>query len=1031
MKPLVLTMTAFGPYKDKETIDFTELEDNRLFVIAGNTGAGKTTIFDGISFALYGEASGQDRDKSLMLRSDFADDDVHTSVELLFTIHGRTYRILRQLGHVKAGNKSKTGERYEFFERLESGDEIPCVDRQMVSEIDRKVEALIGLTQDQFKQIVMLPQGEFRKLLTSKTENKEEILRRLFKTDAYKQISERLRTRKEASEQAYNRKKQTFDHYVGTIEAVLPKREDSVLFEVVESEHMNVNHILSGFDEELLFYRDRIEADEKEYHAAYHAHNEKQAEWHQAKALNESFEDLAVKKDKLDTLNQQVPDYKIKERKLETAQRAGNIEPYEKQTEASRQTEKVKVNQLKNAETAKKNAEKAYENAEAHHKIEQEKQAERDEARRNLDKLKEYVPAVEAFRDIEKRLTSLHKTKEQVETELAQLQNKADAVKKETLVKKQTLDKIDSIPSLLSEKTIQLEKMREEARVLREFLTAQKNVEEFRRDVQTKQKSYEKAKKAYDQAETAWLNNHAELLATRLHDGEACPVCGSTSHPMKANTHSDGVTKQSLDNAKYELDREDQSYREAKAHLHTSESTLTTQSEAVRTYVDNLDKVKELYDDLVPRGQELKAQIQSLTNQDKQRTALKKEVETFEEQFNTLEKQLKEKEHAVQEAKTNVDKAKAVYEDRVTTIPEIYRDLEKLKQTVKQAERYKQQLESAWDQAQTQLQHAKQTFTQTETSYEHVQKQLLEAENNRKEHEKQFDEQLKQAGFTSQQAYQEAKMDAASIQTLKESIESFKQQRILLMEQTTELAKKLEGKRKKDITALEKEKETLKTAYETAFKMWKQSEDYYREAKNLQVQIEKAHEEVVAADRQLGRLTHLHDVIRGQNAQKVSFERYLQIEYLEQIIEAANERLRHLSNGQFYLIRSDRQEAHGRQSGLGLDIYDAYTGQNRDVKTLSGGEKFNASLCLALGMSDVIQSFQGGVSIETMFIDEGFGTLDEEALHKAIDTLIELQQSGRMIGVISHVQELKTIFPAVLEVKKTKEGSSRTAFLVK
>ena len=164
---------------------------------------------------------------------------------------------------------------------------------------------------------------------------------------------------------------------------------------------------------------------------------------------------------------------------------------------------------------------------------------------------------------------------------------------------------------------------------------------------------------------------------------------------------------------------------------------------------------------------------------------------------------------------------------------------------------------------------------------------------------------------------------------------------------------------------------------------------------------------------------------------KLSFERYLQIEYLEQILEAANERLKHLSNGQFHLTRSDRQEARGKQSGLGLDVYDAYTGQARDVKTMSGGEKFNASLCLALGMADVIQSFEGNVSIETMFIDEGFGSLDEESLNKAIETLVDLQKSGRMIGVISHVQELKAAIPAILEVEKTKEGISRTRFQLK
>ncbi|MNG01373.1 Nuclease SbcCD subunit C [compost metagenome] len=172
-------------------------------------------------------------------------------------------------------------------------------------------------------------------------------------------------------------------------------------------------------------------------------------------------------------------------------------------------------------------------------------------------------------------------------------------------------------------------------------------------------------------------------------------------------------------------------------------------------------------------------------------------------------------------------------------------------------------------------------------------------------------------------------------------------------------------------------------------------------------------------------------MVKGDNSLKMSFERYILIEYLDQILHAANERLRGLSDGQFVLLRSDRLEARGRQSGLGLDVYDAYTGQNRDVKSLSGGEKFNASLALALGMTDVIQSHQGGISIEMMFIDEGFGSLDEESLSKAILTLIDLQKAGRMIGVISHVQELKQAFPAAIEVSKTKEGHSRASIVLK
>nr|WP_316047341.1 SbcC/MukB-like Walker B domain-containing protein [Planococcus glaciei] len=266
---------------------------------------------------------------------------------------------------------------------------------------------------------------------------------------------------------------------------------------------------------------------------------------------------------------------------------------------------------------------------------------------------------------------------------------------------------------------------------------------------------------------------------------------------------------------------------------------------------------------------------------------------------------------------------------------------------------------------------------------------------------------------------------------MKEAIQAFRQNRHTLMERVQELKTELSGRIPSDIGLLEAELSQLKAEYEAALNTWNRSQDFRKSCEAIKDRIIAASEKAMQAEQQFNRIADLHDMIRGQNGLKISFERYLQIEYLEQIIQSANERLKNLSNGQFYLMRSDRQEARGKQSGLGLDVYDAYTGQTRDVKTLSGGEKFNASLCLALGMADVIQSFQGNVAIDTMFIDEGFGSLDDESLNKSIDTLIDLQKSGRMIGVISHVQELKAAIPAILEVKKSKEGFSQTKFVIK
>jgi len=308
---------------------------------------------------------------------------------------------------------------------------------------------------------------------------------------------------------------------------------------------------------------------------------------------------------------------------------------------------------------------------------------------------------------------------------------------------------------------------------------------------------------------------------------------------------------------------------------------------------------------------------------------------------------------------------------------------------------------------------------------------MKETEEKQQKAAQQFEAALQEHHFPSKEVYNQAKMNEQDQQKVKKEIDSFKEERTSLNRNVEELQKELKEKERVDVSTLDEQLKQLKNAYEIAFEKWKLSERHYKDTGRLKKDITDTEKKVLEKEEELRTITDLYDVVRGQNHQKISFERYLQIDYLEQIIGAANQRLKRLSNGQFYLMRSDRQESHGRQSGLALDVYDAYTGQTRDVKTLSGGEKFNASLCLALGMSDVIQSFQGSISIDTMFIDEGFGTLDEESLNKAIDTLVELQQSGRMIGVISHVQELKTVFPAVLEVKKTKAGSSTTSFITK
>ncbi|RLL45117.1 SMC family ATPase [Oceanobacillus piezotolerans] len=1030
MKPLKLTMTAFGPYKYTEVIDFTDLEDNKLFVISGNTGSGKTTIFDGISFALYGSASGADRENNTMLRSDFAADDTHTSVELEFEINGRIYRILRQLGHVKQGNKSKTGERYEFYEKIQDK-EIPCVDRQIVSEIDRKVEEIIGLTKDQFKQIVMLPQGEFRKLLTSETENKEAILRRIFRTGSYQEINEILREKKQTEEQDFKQAEHAREQYISSISSLLPYREDSLLFQVLSQEHYNVNQILEGISREEAYYREQIIQDKQHYEKAFQMHNQKQEEYHQAKGLNDKFKELEEKSGKLHELEENVPKMKQLEEQLDKAMKASAIEVYEKRVLELRREEKEKADYLTKAKDHSLKANESLLQAEANYKHEENKRALREETAKTLDELNRFLPEV---KDMERRKEQINKLTiegKYVRKELDQAAEKLAKIVKEQETLNQELLIMDREISELPAREKTLTKLREQAKVLKRYLELSAKHNELMKQKQTIEIEFKDTQNRYQEIESKWLNNQAVQLAAHLHDGEACPVCGSLEHPARA-THDDGeVKKEELEALRNERDKKERSYQDITVDWKANYSQLKDKEEELVEFGLSKDSAASDYDRIVLEGKEHKKQVGELEKKSNLLREGKVSLEKLENEIKQWQSHKEEKEKAYQEKQLDYRSRIAVYHDRLEKIPEEMRDLTKLEKKINQKAEEKEMLEKAWENVQKHLQEAKEAKTKAASNVEFANKQLDEVTAKWGSASELFKLKYLEAGFSSAEEYQEARYSESDQQKLKERIQRFNEELRLVKQQVTDLTAVLHGKEKTNLEKLHVQLDELKNAYEAALNQWKRSKDYFEDIIKIKDNIIESDETAKEKEKSLATITDLYNVLRGQNDKKISFERYLQIEYLEQIIEAANSRLRNLSNGQFYLIRSDRQEVRGKQSGLGLDVYDTYTGQTRDVKTLSGGEKFTASLCLALGMSDVIQSFQGNIKIDTMFIDEGFGSLDEESLHKAIDALIEIQRSGRMIGVISHVQDLKNMFPAILEVKKTKEGHSRTAFVLK
>jgi exonuclease SbcC len=1030
MRPLKITMTAFGPYKHSEVIDFIELQNNRLFVISGNTGAGKTTIFDAICFALYGSASGEDRSETKYLRSDFADDDVHTAVELEFELHNRHYRIKRQLPHIKKGNKSATGEQYEFYEKV-NGREVPCVDRQIVSEINKRVEELVGLTKDQFSQIVMLPQGEFRKLLTSQTENKEEILRKIFRTEPYRWISDRLKEKRKFAEEDFKREAQVRDRYISDIKAALPLREESTLFEVFSQENYNSNQVIAGLVEEILYFQDEIGKNKQNEETSGTAYNKKLEEFHKAEQVNDEFKKLEDKQKNLEELTFLSPRFKEKEVQLENADRASKIEPYEKQVEEWRVDEKSKKQRLDLAENEQRNAASTLEKVQRIFDTEESRKEEREEIARQLDRYYEFLPSV---KEMDSKKAELSRQKQEVQNlgkVLDTLKNKIKVEKDSKVQLGNSIKELEKAVDQLAEKQQTLNDMRDRVRVLHEYLGIYKNLVELQKLFKTKEESYQAIKQKYEKLEEAWVSGQASILAIHLHDGKPCPVCGSTEHPNKAQGQDEVPTKDELDLVKKDLDSKDSEYRDLVAQIKNVKDQLEQKAVVVSELGISLEDVQFEYKKLAEEGQILKKDVERQGKEKEKLSKLKIDLETKEKQLEGLEAEQESAVKAYQEQNTAYEAKKAVYIEQVNRIPEEIRTLAELNKKIAETKELKNKLEKAWEEAQKQLQEAKEAVTKASVNVSSMKQQLEESRLKKENSEQQFLAVLQQANFSTEEDYRKAKMIEKERIGLKEEIEQFKNSLETLKQQVLELQDDLKDKTKTDLVELKSELDELNMVYEEAKKRLLQSEQYQQKADELKQNILKAEKNSAEMEKHFNLITDLYDVIRGQNSSKISFERYLQIEYLEQIIITANERLKRLSNGQFLLMRSERQESRGKQSGLGLDVFDAYTGQTRDVKTLSGGEKFNASLCLALGMADVIQSFQGGVSIDTMFIDEGFGSLDEESLNKAVDTLIDLQQSGRMIGVISHVQELKNAIPAILEVKKTKEGYSQTKFVIK
>ncbi|MFV1451314.1 AAA family ATPase [Bacillus mycoides] len=1029
MRPIQLIMTAFGPYKQKEVIDFKDLGEHRIFAISGNTGAGKTTIFDAICYVLYGEASGEERSDTNMLRSQFADDDVYTSVELTFQLKGKSYEIKRQLGHKKQGNKTITGHAVELYEVIDE-EKVPCVDRFHVTDVNKKVEDLIGLSKHQFSQIVMLPQGEFRKLLTSETENKEEILRRIFKTDRYKLMREILDQKRKQWKDVLQEKQKERELYFRNV-FKLPIRDGALLEALVEQEHVNTHQVVEALEQETIWYNAEVEQLHLEQNDKTKQLKEAEERFHAAKAVNEKFKDLEQKNEKYSILQENRAVIEMKEKSFKHAEQAKRLLPFEQWHEEAMQYEQQSESLLKQLIAKKEHIMNSFALAQEKYEALKNKASERENAKKQVQRLEELQPIIASLAEKKLNLQNAEIHIGKLKEGMQKLDEQLEAHKNEKQRMSGELQQLEAALEQYVAKVEELTNMREDAKVLKQAYDVWQEKQKYELEKESAFHKMQQAVSTYENMERRWLSEQAGILALHLHDGESCPVCGSMDHPKKATEQSNAIDEKELN----EL-REKKTIAE-KLHVQLEEkwNFYRVQYEQVieevlkRGY--RSEELVETYSALVQKGKQLAAEVNALKASEETRKQIAVNLKSVEEKVEELQKQKREVETVQHRTEMECMQLRTSYEHDKQNIPESLQTVQAWKVQFDQALQELRLMEDEWEKVQEAYQHWQNENIRIQAEHDNASNQFSSAKEKKEETFTRFMKELEQSGFTDQLTYKESKLNDAEMDKLQQEIQSYYSSLEVLTKQIEELKADLKDKEYMDISSLDEQVRELEISLDIIKEKRQRAQNAVSYITDLHEHIKRIDEQIHEEEKAFQELVDLYEVMKGDNDSRISFERYILIEYLEQIVQIANERLRKLSNGQFYLKRSERVEKRNRQSGLGLDVYDAYTGQTRDVKTLSGGEKFNASLCLALGMADVIQAYEGGISIETMFIDEGFGSLDEESLTKAVDALIDLQKSGRFIGVISHVQELKNAMPAVLEVTKQKDGCSQTRFVVK
>lgn len=1014
MRPVKLILRALGPYAGELVLDFRELGDRTLFLIHGPTGSGKTSILDAMTFALYGECSGIEREIR-RIRSDLAEPQIPTEVFFDFRLGPESYRIYRRPEQPRPkvrGKGSATLRPEATLTRRtgisESSQEGTVVASQW-SKVTKAVEGLLGFRGDQFRQVVVLPQGQFRRLLLADSRDRQAILEVLFQTELFRRIEEAL---KQASKEIEIQVRDLRKH----LQFVLDQAQSESIQELKDRRDNAARElfVIQG-DLDILKAEERLS-------------QERLAE---ARRTADKLAELGRAEEHFGALQREIPTFDAKRGVLLRARNAAAVIPEERTLERSIRESQRAADRLNTARAALAQAQRVKESTEEDLARQTSLDPEREKARQQISRLEDLFERVKELDEAGRRCAKAQSILSAKSRELAEITERLEACadrieqNKELLVES---ERVTAQRELLHHKMEQAEKIKRSLLRLQELTETESHLSVELSRVEARLSKAEQAANGValelEALEQAWIAGQAAVLAQRLRPGAPCPVCGSTYHPAAASTDEELPSERSLKTKKNrlnELKEEAERIKSERIDLDRHISETRAKANLLKETLDEqmIDDPRQIEVDLVRMRKEAskadKAYNKAL-ELSREIDGLQDELARSKEARDRIEKEHSTmlKEHQSAEAEVSA---------RQSGIPEDLRKMSALKRSTDGARSRLQALEDALAVAQRALAQAKEELASRTAAMTAAEDTSAETGRLVLLHREEFEKSLKAAGFAEVDDYRSAKMGAAAIESLDLEIQTFHATLNSAKDRVSRAREAAQGLAAPDIDALEKIARDVKDRLEAALRREAALAESVKSIEKLATDFETSHRELEDREARYAVAGRISEVANGQNPRGITFQRFVLASLLDDVLLAASERLEIMSNRRYSLRRSGERTDRRIAGGLDLEVLDAYSGRERPVSTLSGGESFLASLSLALGLADVVQSYAGGIRLDTIFVDEGFGSLDPESLDLAFRALVDLQRGGRLVGIISHVPDLRERIDARLEVMPDRRGS--------